>query len=81
MLIVKGIYEHGQIRLTEPVPTQINEPSEVTVTFSSLEPMAAKKQSALALIGLLNTLTESQLSAFDNALQRKPFFGSREIEW
>ncbi len=81
VLVVKGIYERGQIRLIEPVPSQIEGPREVTVTFSETKARLKARESALALIGLLNTLTPEQMIAFDKALQRPPFFGARKIVW
>lgn len=81
MLIVKGVYERGQIRLIEPVPPQIEGPREVTVTFVEAKARPNARESALALIGLLNTLTAEQMIAFDKALHRAPFFGAREIVW
>ncbi len=38
MLIIQGIYEQGAIRLLEPVPPEIMEPQEVTVTFAEPQP-------------------------------------------
>ncbi|HLB47377.1 MAG TPA: hypothetical protein VJL59_10270 [Anaerolineales bacterium] len=81
MLVVKGVYERGQIRLIEPVPSQIEGPREVTVTFAETRATSKARGSALALIGLLNTLTAEQMVAFDKALQRTPFLGAREIVW
>lgn len=96
MLMIKGIYEHGQVRLLEPVPPYIAEPQKVTVTF--VEPQTEEDSSvtvqqvqaelneatdaALALIGLLNTLSPEQLETFDSTLERRsPFFGPREMTW
>lgn len=95
MLVIKGIYEHGQVRLLGLVPAHITEPQEVTVTF--VEPQEGDSHAilqqaqaelneatdaAFALIGLLNNLTPEQLEAFDNILKRRsPFFGPREIAW
>ncbi|MFQ5859427.1 MAG: hypothetical protein ACE5LU_27840 [Anaerolineae bacterium] len=96
MLVIKGIYEHGRVRLLEPIPSQIVEPQEVTVTF--VEPQAEDSSpalpqqvqekpqeiinAALALIGLLKTLSSEQLEVFDTTVERhRSFFGPREITW
>lgn len=90
MLVVKAVYDRGQIRLLEPVPLQIAGPQEVTVTFAEVKvvpisQVALKRQQAkeatLALFGLLNTLSVEQMKAFDMALQRTQFLGTREIAW
>ena len=87
MFTVKGIYKDGQIRLLEPVPAEINEPQEVTVTFA--EPLADNDRrnseavtAALSIIGLLDDLSPEQLADFEAAVARRsPFFGPREITW
>lgn len=95
MLVIKGVYEHGQVRLLEPVPSNIEEPQEVTVAFD--EPQTEQESqvaqsgqtqvdvttdAALALIGLLDDLTPEQLEAFDSIVERRsPFFGPREVTW
>ena len=92
MLVIKGIYEHGKIRLLEPVPPQVKEAQEVTVTFVEPQPASGALSSpvkhteatnaALLLIGLLKTLTAEQMAAFDAALERRSsFFGPREVAW
>ncbi len=92
MLIIRGVYEHGEIRLLEPVPPQVKEAQEVTVTFIEPQPVSGSTSSpakrteatnaALLLIGLLKTLTAEQMAAFDAALERRSsFFGPREVAW
>jgi hypothetical protein len=83
MFTVKGIYEHGLVRLVEPLPTDTPEPAEVTVTFTEAG-TAAGLADATALeafegiVGLLSDLTPKELEKYDEAVRRRsPFIGPR----
>ncbi|MBI3763031.1 MAG: hypothetical protein HY260_14375 [Chloroflexi bacterium] len=86
MLVVKGIYERGLVRLLEPLPADTPEPLEVTVTFAeptnghtvAVDPVTLAALEGI--IGLLNDLTPEELNKFDEAVQRRsPFFGPRLV--
>ena len=82
MLTLKGIYEHGVVRLLDPVPAETPEPAEVLVTFDgSPQPQPVDPEALQALegiIGLLNDLTPEELERYDEAVKRRsPFFGPR----
>ncbi len=88
MLTLKGIYEHGVVRLLEPVPAETREPIEVLVTFEvapKSQPDPADPEALKAvegIIGLLNDLSPEQMAEFDDAIKRRgPFFGPREVAW
>jgi hypothetical protein len=87
MIKIKGVYKEGHVTLLEPVPPQVVEPQEVTVTFvdaSPIEPNVPDEAAAaaLALLGLLETMSDDEEEAFDAALKRQDaFFGPRDSSW
>jgi len=95
LLMIKGVYEDGRVRLLEPVPEEVEGPQRVVVIFGepdkeTLETVSKQKEAksgeasraALGLVGLLEDLTPEQLEVFDDAIKRRsPFFGPREVSW
>ncbi|MCB0033714.1 MAG: hypothetical protein KDE51_06840 [Anaerolineales bacterium] len=86
-LTLKGVYRDGKIELLNP-PAELveNQDVEVTIQLEELSEEGQKEaamEAGLAIIGMMNTLPEDQLAAFDEVMadRNRPFFGDREIEW
>ena len=76
---IEAVYENGMFRPLEPVTLLQGEPVQVTVPE-----MTAEIQHRLAALDAFETefedLTEDQWRLFDEAIERRPWFGDREID-
>lgn len=79
MMSVKGIFEDGVIKLTEPVG--LNGRHDVIITFLDTEKENAPidKDRILGFAGMLNDLSEDEMEIFESSLKRR-FSFNREIE-
>jgi len=75
VITAQGVYDNGVVRLLEPV--LVTEPCVVEVVFTEIKPtrLTEAQRSALAMIGLLEDLTPEEQQLFDEALQRRSWFG------
>ena len=77
--IIEAIYERGVFRPLEPVSLPEGEHVQVTIP----EPDAAKQRRLAALDafdGACVELTEEQWWLFDEAVERRPWFGNRPLD-
>ena len=77
--IVEAVYENGVFRPLEPVALVEGEHVQVyvpDVTLSAQERLAALD----AFEQKCEDLTETQWQAFDEAVERRPWFGRRQLD-
>jgi len=78
MISVKGIFEDGVIKTTEPVV--LNGRHDVIITFLDTEENTqSDKNRILRFAGMLNDLSEDEMEIFEKSLERR-FAFDRETE-
>jgi predicted DNA-binding antitoxin AbrB/MazE fold protein len=76
---IEAIYENGVFRPLEPVSLPEGEHVRVTVPAAAAE--IRRRLDALdAFESGFENLTEEQWRLFDNAVQRRPWFGDRKLD-
>ena len=76
---IEAVYEHGVFRPLEAVT--LPEGEHVQVTLPEISAETQKRLAALdAFEASMEDLTEEQWKRFDEAAQRRPWFGSREFD-
>jgi predicted DNA-binding antitoxin AbrB/MazE fold protein len=77
--MIEAVYENGVFRLLEAV--SLPEGEHVQVTVPEVTEEIRRRLAALdAFESSLENLTEEQWQRFDEATQRRPWFGGRELE-
>ncbi|MBI1925053.1 antitoxin family protein [Candidatus Poribacteria bacterium] len=76
---IEAVYENGLFRPLEIVT--LSEGERVQVTLPGVHPEIRRRLSALdAFEEEFEDLTKEQWELFDEAVQRRPWFGDRELE-
>lgn len=76
---IEAVYENGVFRPLEPVPLPDGEHVHVTVLEAPVE--IQRRLAALdAFEAAFENLTEEQWRLFDEAVQRRPWFGNRDLD-
>jgi len=76
---IDAIYEKGVFRPLEPVT--LPEGKQVQVTVPETTPEVQRRLAALdAFHASFEDLTEEQWRRFDEAVQRRPWFGDRKLD-
>ena len=76
---IEAVYEKGVFRPLEPVALPEGERVQVSVPELSAE--IQRRLAALdAFEATLEDMTEEQWEKFDEAVQRRPWFGGRELD-
>jgi len=76
---IEAVYENGVFRPLEPVPLPDGEHVQVTVPEAPIE--IQRRLAALeAFESAFENLTEEQWRLFDEAVQRRPWFGNRDLD-
>ena len=77
--IVKAVYENGVFRPLEPVA--LVEGEHVQVYVPDLTPSSQERLAALdAFEQECEDLTEAQWQTFDEVVERRPWFGGRQLD-
>jgi predicted DNA-binding antitoxin AbrB/MazE fold protein len=77
--VIEAVYEHGVFRPLEPI--LLPEGEHVQVTVPDLDVIRQQRLAALDAFEVACTeLTEEQWRLFDEAVQRRPWFGNRSID-
>ena len=75
---IEAVYEKGVFRPLEPI--SLPEGEQVQVTVPEVNPEIQRRLAALdAFEAALEGMTEEQWEKFDEAVQRRPWFGGREL--
>ena len=77
--VIEAVYENGVFRPLEPVV--LPEGEHVQVTVPDLNAVRQRRLTALdAFDAACADLTEEQWRLFDEAVQRRPWFGGRQVD-
>ena len=77
--VIEAIYENGVFRPLEPVT--LPEGEHVEVCVPEVSPTPHERLEALeAFEAMREELTEEQWKAFEEAVQRHPWFGGRQLD-
>ena len=75
---IEAVYEKGVFRPLEPI--SLPEGEQVQVTVPEGNPEIQRRLATLdAFEAALEGMTEEQWEKFDEAVQRRPWFGGREL--
>ncbi len=76
---IDAVYEKGVFRPVEPVT--LPEGKHVQVTLPEVTPEVQRRLSALdTFYGAFEDLTEEQWRRFDEAVERRSWFGNRKLD-
>ena len=76
---IEAVYENGVFKPLEAVP--LSEGEHVQVTLPELSQEVQHRLAALdAFESSMEQLTEEQWQRFDEAVQRHPWFGNRDLD-
>ena len=76
---IDAVYENGVFRPLEPV--KLPEGEHVHVTVPDVKPEVQRRLAALDVFSAtFDDLTEDQWRRFDEAVQRRPWFGDRKLD-
>ena len=77
--MIDAVYENGVFRPLEPV--MLPEGKHVQVAVPEITPEIQRRVAALdAFNAAFEDLTEEQWGRFDEAVQRRPWFGDRKLD-
>ncbi len=76
---IEAVYEKGVFRPLEPI--SLPEGEQVQVTVPEVNPEIQRRLAALdAFEAALEDMTEEQWEKFDEAVQRRSWFGGRDLD-
>jgi predicted DNA-binding antitoxin AbrB/MazE fold protein len=76
---IEAVYEKGVFRPLEPIA--LSEGEQVQVTVPEVNAEIQRRLAALDTFeATLEDMTEEQWEKFDEAVQRRPWFGGREVD-
>jgi predicted DNA-binding antitoxin AbrB/MazE fold protein len=77
--VIKAVYTNGVFRPLEPVVLPEGEPVQVHVP-EKLPPSHERLAALDAFDAMHEELTEEQWRVFEEAVQRRPWFGGRQLD-